>query len=80
MSETDLVLTELRKAIKVEPGDYIVVIQENSMSDYEFQRLGIIADELWRENIRLHTVLTCDVNAIRFVRVESPETIRVETE
>lgn len=74
-ANTELVLTELRKAIKVEAGDYIVVVDERYV---QVDILGLVAEELWKQNIRLHTVLTSDVSAVRFVRVETPETIQVE--
>lgn len=78
MSDTDLLLTELRKAIKVEPGDYLVIVDHTKMTFIQLQTLARVAEELWEQNIRLHTVETSDVDAVRFVKVESPETIKVE--
>lgn len=78
MSDADLLATELRKAIRVEPGDYIVIADETKLTAMNLDSLGVLGDELWRQGIRLHTVLTSDVDAVRFVRVETPETIQVE--
>lgn len=77
-SNTDLLLTELRKAIRVEAGDYIVVLDITKMTFIQLQAVARVGEELWRQNIRLHTIETSDPSAIRFVRVETPETIQVE--
>lgn len=76
--ETDLILTEFRKAIRVEAGDYIVLLDLKRTEPRIAERFSDVADMLWKQNIRLYLVGVDDLDAVRFVRVESPETIQVE--
>jgi hypothetical protein len=75
---TDSAVETLKQALRLEAGDYIVLLEERWSTEETLRAFAEVADELWRQNIRLHSIVVHNVEAVRFVRVEQPETLTVE--
>lgn len=74
----DLLVTELRKAIRLEPGDYVVLVDIVKESGIVAHRLLEIGETLWDQGIRLYVVTVTNPDSVRFLKVESPQTLQVE--
>jgi len=76
MTEEAKAVEAVQSAVKLEAGDYVVLC--TGLKEVTWERMREVSDMLWKENIRLYLIDVDDFEAVRFVRVEQPETVKIE--